>query len=99
MQHLWSIATWDQIVTHDAGRAEWVDTPIMHLDIGDLAPDSSIFFEGQFWTVELARDLYLMSAWHLDEDHDGIYFTCIDPHGITLHQEVRAAGHYGQLPL
>ena len=28
MLHLWSLATWNLEVTHDAGNPEWVDAPV-----------------------------------------------------------------------
>ena len=84
MLHLWSLATWGIDVTHDAGKPEWIDTPVTRINIGDLSPGEGRNFDGSRWTVRLPRTLYLLTAWYMDELCEHLYVTCQDPHGITV---------------
>lgn len=84
MLHLWSIATWNLDITHDAGIPEWIDAPITDWNIGNLATSEGNSFDGEKWTVRLPQPLHLFTAWHMDELCDQLYLTCIDPRGITL---------------
>ncbi len=84
MLHLWSVATWELEVTHDAGQPEWIDAPVTDWNIGNVESSDESFFDGEKWTVRLPQPLHLFTAWHMDEPCDQLYVTCIDPRGNTL---------------
>jgi len=82
--HLWSVATWNLEVTHDAGQPEWLDAPVTSWTIESLESSAEHSFDGEKWTVILPQPLNLLTAWHMDEPCDQLYLTCIDPRGKTL---------------
>ena len=84
MLHLWSLATWNFEITHDAGHPEWIDTPITNWNIKNLRASEGNTFDGEKWTIRLPQSLNLLTAWYMDEVCEHLYLTCIDPRGITL---------------
>ena len=88
MLHLWSIATWNLHITHDAGAPEWIDTPVTNWTIDNLSAFDGHFFDGDMWTIRLPSTLQLLTAWYMDELCEHLYMTCIDPRGITLQKIV-----------
>lgn len=86
MLHLWSLATWNLEVTHDAGNPEWIDTPVTNWKFESLAANEAQFFDGEKWTIRLPQPLNLLTAWYMDEVCEHLFMTCIDPRGITLHK-------------
>ena len=98
MQHLWSVATWNLEITHDAGRPEWIDTPITNYRFRNLASSGLHAYDGEKWSVRLPRPLHLLTAWYTDEYCEQLYVTCIDPRGITLRRLLRDVGAQEDLP-
>lgn len=86
MQHLWSLATWNLEITHDAGEPEWIDTPVTRLALEDIVTPEQSRFDGEKWIVPLLKPLNLLTAWYMDELCEHLYVTCIDPRGITVHK-------------
>ena len=86
MLHLWSLATWNLEVTHDAGNPEWIDTPVTNWKFESLAANEAQFFDGEKWTIRLPQPLNQLTAWYMDEVCEHLFMTCIDPRGITLHK-------------
>jgi len=84
--HLWSLATWGLDITHDAGTPEWIDTPVTNYTIDNLSASGGHSFDGEKWTIRLPKTLQLLTAWYMDELCEHLYFTCIDPNGITLYR-------------
>ena len=88
MLHLWSLATWGVHITHDAGMAEWIDTPVTNWIIENLSPSGGHSFDGDKWTIRLPSQLQLLTAWYMDEYCEHLYFTFVDPRGITLYRDL-----------
>lgn len=88
MLHLWSLATTGTHVTPDAGIPEWIDKPITEWVIENLAWSDGHSFDGEKWTIGLPQTIHLLTAWYVDELCDHLYFTCIDPRGITLYRQL-----------
>lgn len=86
MLHLWSLATWNLEITHDAGNPEWIDTPVTNWKFESLAANEAHSFDGDKWTIRLPQPLNLLTAWYMDEVCEHLFLTCIDPRGITLHK-------------
>ena len=88
MQHLWSVATWDSTITHDAGMPEWIDRPLTEwkFDSRDLIGGNP--FDGTKCAIQLPQTLHLVTAWYMDELCEDLYLTCIDPRGITLYRDL-----------
>ena len=84
MLHLWSLATWNLEVTHDAGQPEWIDTPVTNWNFDNLAEGEGNYFDGEKWTVSLPQELHLLTAWYMDEFCEHLYISCIEPRGKTL---------------
>lgn len=84
MLHLWSLATWNLDVTHDAGNPEWIDAPVTNWNVDNLATGAGNTFDGEKWSIRLPQPLHLLTAWYMDEICEHLYVTCIDPRGITL---------------
>ncbi len=84
MLHLWSLATWNLEVTHDAGNPEWIDTPVTNLTVDSRVENEGNTFDGEKWAMRLPQELNLLTAWYMDEVCEHLYITCIDPRGITL---------------
>ncbi|MCY4061564.1 MAG: hypothetical protein OXG53_04275 [Chloroflexi bacterium] len=98
MLHLWSLATWNLEVTHDAGHPEWLDAPVTSWTIEDLETSTGNSFDGEKWTVRLPQPLNLLTAWHMDEPCDQLYLTCIDPRGKTLIRLLQEIHYRDDLP-
>lgn len=98
MLHLWSLATWNLEVTHDAGQPEWLDTPITSWTIENLEADAANAFDGEKWTVRLPQPMNLITAWFTDERCDQLYLSCIDPRGRTLMRIVEGIPYREDLP-
>ena len=88
MLHLWSLATTGTHITHDAGMPEWIDKPITEWVIEDLSENNGHSYDGNKWMIRLPQTLHLLTAWYVDEVCEHLYFTCIDPNGITLHRDL-----------
>lgn len=86
MLHLWSMATWGLQITHDAGMPEWIDMPVTNWTINHLSSSEGHSFDGERWVIRLPKTSHLLTAWYMDELCEHLYFTCIDPRGITLHK-------------
>lgn len=98
MLHLWSLATWNLEVTHDAGHPEWIDTPITNWNFDNLAESEGNYFDGEKWTVSLPQPLHLFTAWYIDELCDQLYLTCIDPRGKTLIRLLEEIPYRDEIP-
>lgn len=98
MLHLWSLATWNMEITHDAGGPEWIDAPLTNYRLGRLDTGGPHSFDGEMWTVRLPQPLHLLTAWHMDEYCEHLYLTCIDPRGITLRKILREVEVQEDLP-
>lgn len=88
MLHLWSLATTGTHITPDAGMPEWIDKPITEWVIEKLSERDGHTFDGEKWVIRLPQTLHLLTAWYVDEYCEHLYFTCIDPNGITLRREL-----------
>ena len=88
MKHLWSLATWGMNITHDAGMPEWIDKPVTEWIIDNLTLNDENSFDDNKWIIRLPEPLHLLTAWYMDELCEDLYFTCLDPHGITLHRNL-----------
>ena len=88
MLHLWSLATTGTHITPDAGMPEWIDKPITEWIIEDLSESNGHTYDGDKWIIRLPQTLHLLTAWYVDEICEHLFFTCIDPNGITLYREI-----------
>ena len=86
MRHLWTTATTENTVTHDAGAPEWLDLPLKDFVV-HATPD----IEELPLVQELDPPWWLQSKWLIDEIDVGCPLMPIvefrDPLGFTLYNE------------
>ena len=88
MVHLWTVATWELEITPDAGYAEWIGAPLTELTFDLWSPHDDYIMDDGVWSIPLPDTLFVYSAWHMDEVCNGLYLTCLDPRGKTIHQQL-----------
>ena len=98
MLHLWSLATWNLEVTHDAGHPEWIDAPVTNWNFDNPAESEGNYFEREMELVRLPQPLHLFTAWYIDELCDQLYLTCIDPRGKTLIRLLEETSYRDEIP-